>query len=70
MKLNELIKKLNEILQNNGDSEVLMFDTQAMMSRPVIDVKFIVQEDFREDLKDDPMYVDNFKRELETPTII
>jgi hypothetical protein len=47
-----------------------MFDTQAMMSRPVIDVKFTVQEDFREDLKDDPMYVDNFKRELETPTII
>ena len=70
MKLSELIKSLNEILQNNGDSEVLMFDTQVMMSRPVIDVKFTVQEDFREDLKDDPMYVENFKRELETPTII
>ena len=41
-----------------------------MMSRPVIDVKFTVQEDFREDLKDDLMYVENFKRELETPTII
>ena len=70
MKLTELIKNLQEILQNNGDSDVLMFDTQAMISRPVIGVKFTVQEDFREDLKDDPMYCENFKRELETPTII
>ena len=47
-----------------------MFDTQAMISRPVIGVKFTVEEDFREDLKDDEMYVENFKRELYTPVIL
>lgn len=70
MKLIELIEKLNDIFHNNGDSEVLLFDTQSTISRPVIDVKFTTQEDFREDLAQDEMYVNNFKRELEKPVIL
>jgi len=70
MQLDELINKLQDILYNAGNCEVLMFDTQAMISRPVIGVKFTVEEDFREDLKDDEMYVENFKRELYTPVIL
>ena len=70
MKLSNLIYKLQDILHNNGDSEVLLFDTQSMISRPVIDVKFTTQEDFREDLAQDEMYLNNFKRELEKPVIL
>lgn len=70
MKLSNLICKLQDILHNNGDSEVLLFDTQSMISRPVIDVKFTTQEDFREDLAQDEMYLNNFKRELEKPVIL
>ena len=70
MLISELINQLQDILHNNGDSEVLMFDTQAMISRPVVCIKFTTEEDFREDLKDDPSYIDNFKREFEKPTIL
>lgn len=70
MKLSNLICKLQDILHNNGDSEVLLFDTQSMISRSVIDVKFTTQEDFRDDLAQDEMYLNNFKRELEKPVIL
>lgn len=70
MLVSELINQLQDILHNNGDSEVLMFDTQAMISRPVVYVKFTTEKDFRENLKDDPSYIDNFKRELKKPTIL
>ena len=70
MELVKVLEKLQAIYKEHGNCEVLMFDTQSMISRPVIGVKFTVEEDFREDLKDDEMYVENFKRELYTPVIL
>ena len=70
MELIEALKKLQDIYEYYGNCEMLMFDISILSSRPIIDIKYITEKDFREDLKDDESYVENFKKELNNVTIL
>jgi len=70
MTLEEAIIKLQEIYKNYGNCEMMMFDISKLSSRPVIDIKYVTQDQFRDDLKHEQSYVDNFNKELNNVTII
>ena len=52
MKITELIKELQDILYNYGDTDVYMWNEQRIRHIPVNHVKFPVAEDFIIGLKD------------------
>lgn len=70
MLASELEQILHDHIEEFGDREVLLFDTQSLISRPIISIKFTEERDFKEDLKNEPLYVENFNRELNKLTIL
>ena len=69
MKITELIKELQDILYNYGDTNVYMWNEQRMRHMPVNHVKFPVAEDFIIGLKDNKDYVDDFNMIFESAVL-
>ena len=69
MKITELIKELQDILYNYGDTDVYMWNEQRMRHIPVNRVKFPVAEDFIIGIKDNKEYVDDFNMIFESAVL-
>ena len=69
MKITELIKELQDILYNYGDTDVYVWNEQRMRQMPVNHVKFPVAEDFIIGLKDNKEYVDDFNMIFESAVL-
>ena len=69
MKITELIKELQDILYNYGDTDVYMWNEQRMRHILVNHVKFPVSEDFIIGLKDNKEYVDDFNMIFESTVL-
>ena len=69
MKLTELIKELQDILYNYGDTDVYVWNEQRMRHILVNHVKFPVAEDFIVGLKDNKDYVDDFNMIFESAVL-
>lgn len=69
MKITELIKELQDILYNYGDTDVYMWNEQRMRHILVNHVKFPVAEDFIIGLKDNKEYVDDFNMIFESAVL-
>ena len=69
MKITELIKELQDILYNYGDTNVYMWNEQRMRHISVNHVKFPVAEDFIIGLKDNKEYVDDFNMIFESAVL-
>ncbi len=69
MKITELIKELQDILYNYGDTDVYVWNEQQMHHVPVDHVRFSVPEDFVMRLKDDKDYVEDFNMILESTVL-
>ena len=69
MKITELIKELQDILYNYGDTDVYVWNEQRMCHMPVNHVKFPVAEDFIIGLKDNKEYVDDFNMIFESAVL-
>lgn len=70
MELVKVLKKLQGIYEHYGNCEVLMFDIHTLSSKPISVIKYLTEKDFRDDLKDEPSYVENFNKELNNVTIL
>ena len=70
MKVSELIKELQDILNNHGDTDTYIWNESTMKHMPVHKVHFPVTEDFVIGLKDDKEYVDDFNMILESAVIL
>ena len=70
MELVKVLEKLQGIYEHYGNCEVLMFDVSIMKSKPVTSINFTTEQNFRDDLKDEPSYVENFNKELNNVTIL
>ena len=69
MKVTELIKELQDIVSNYGDTDVYIWNEQRMRHVSVEHVNFPVAEDFVMGLKDDKDYVDDFNMILESAVL-
>ena len=69
MKITELIKELQDILYNYGDTDVYIWNEQRMRHILVNHVKFPVAEDFIVGLKDNKDYVDDFNMIFESAVL-
>ena len=69
MKITELIKELQDILYNYGDTDVYVWNEQRMRHMTVNHVKFPVSEDFIVGLKDNKDYVDDFNMIFESAVL-
>lgn len=69
MKITELIKELQDILYNYGDTDVYVWNEQRMRHILVNHVKFPVAEDFIVGLKDNKDYVDDFNMIFESAVL-
>ena len=69
MKITELIKELQDILYNYGDTDVYMWNEQRMRHIPINYVKFPVAEDFIVGLKDNKDYIDDFNMIFESAVL-
>ena len=69
MKITELIKEVQDILYNYGDTDVYVWNEQRMRHILVNHVKFPVAEDFIVGLKDNKDYVDDFNMIFESAVL-
>ena len=69
MKITELIKELQDILYNYGDTDVYVWNEQRMRHILVNHVKFPVAEAFIVGLKDNKDYVDDFNMIFESAVL-
>ena len=69
MKITQLIKELQDILYNYGDTDVYVWNEQRMRHILVNHVKFPVAEDFIVGLKDNKDYVDDFNMIFESAVL-
>jgi len=70
MKLIKAIEKLQSIYDTYCNCEVLTFNINTLSSKPIIDIKYILKKDFREDLKHEESYINNFNKELHNVLIL
>ena len=70
MELVKVLEKLQAIYEEYGNCEVLMFDIHTLSSKQISTIKYLTEKDFREDLKHEESYVENFKKELNNVTIL